>query len=149
MQMTDNPNQTNSWNDPAAADGQSHIAAAGQQLLQCRKSRSSFETQLPDSSNNNVSLLGMPAKATGCCSPNYSDKTLMRNYLAQTFYEKMGRYGPRMRHCELIIDGEYRGIYLLGGRQAGQPTGDIAHLDPKRKKKHGAREHDGRLYHQN
>ncbi|MBK8564163.1 MAG: CotH kinase family protein [Saprospiraceae bacterium] len=133
MQIIDNPNQTNFVNDlPTSYNGQIRIEQRGNSSLWMPKKSFNFETQLPDSSNNNVSLLGMPAENDWVLLANYSDKTLMRNYLAQTFYEKMGRYGPRMRHCELIIDGEYRGIYLLGERiKRDSQRVDIARLDPE------------------
>jgi hypothetical protein len=47
---------------------------------------------------------------------NCSDKTLWRNYYTYHLYRKMGRWAPRMEFCELVVDGEYQGIYLLGER---------------------------------
>ncbi|MCC6725012.1 MAG: CotH kinase family protein [Saprospiraceae bacterium] len=133
MQIIDKPGQTNFVDDPANAyDGQILIEQRGNSSLWMPKKSYNFETQLPDSSNNDVSLIGLPAENDWVLLANFSDKTLMRNYLAQTFYEKMGRYGPRMRHCELLVDGEYQGIYLLGERiKRDSQRVDIAKLDPE------------------
>ncbi len=133
LQVIDNgPSQTNFVSDlPTSYDGQIAIEQRGNSSGWMPKKSFSFETRKPDSSNNNVSLLDMPAENDWVLLANYSDKTLMRNYLAQTFYEKMGRYGPRMRHCELVIDGEYRGIYVLGERiKRDSQRVDIAKLNP-------------------
>lgn len=124
--------QTNFVDDlPTGYDGQIAIEQRGNSSGWMPKKSFNFETQQPDGSNNDAQLLDMPAENDWVLLANYSDKTLMRNYLAQTIYEEMGHYGPRMRHCELVIDGEYRGIYLLGERiKRDSQRVDIAKLDP-------------------
>lgn len=133
LQVIDNgTGQTNFTTDPPTGyNGQIAIEQRGNSSVWMPKKSYNFETQMPDGSNNNAALLGMPAENDWVLLANYSDKTLMRNYLSQTIYEKMGRYGPRMRHCELVVDGEYRGIYLLGERiKRDSQRVDIARLDP-------------------
>lgn len=133
LQIIDNPNgQTNFVADaPNGYDGQIAIEQRGNSSGWMPKKSFNFETQQADGSNNNASLLGMPAENDWVLLANYSDKTLMRNFLAQNIFEKMGRYGVRMRHCELVIDGEYRGIYVLGERiKRDSQRVDIAKLDP-------------------
>lgn len=132
LQIIDHPGQTNFVDDlPTGYDGWIAIEQRGNSSLWMPKKSFNFETQLPDGTNNNASLLDMPAENDWVLLANYSDKTLMRNYLAQTIYAAMGQYGPRMRHCELVIDGEYRGIYLLGERiKRDSQRVDIARLDP-------------------
>ena len=90
-----------------------------------------FETQAADGSNNDVSLMDMPAEQDWVLQANYSDKTLMRNYLAQTLFRKTGRYGPRTEFCDVLIDGEYQGVYVLSERiKRDSQRVDIARLDP-------------------
>lgn len=72
-----------------------------------------FETRNTDGSNNNVPLLGMPAENDWCLLSFYNDKSLVRNTLSFEIFRQMGHYAPRTRHCELILNNEYRGIYLL------------------------------------
>lgn len=132
LQVIDKPGQTNFTSDPPTSySGQIAIEQRGNSSGWMPKKSFNFETQLADGSNNDASLLGMPVENDWVLLANYSDKTLMRNYLAQTIYEKMGRYGPRMRSCEVVIDGEYQGIYLLGERikRDSQRVG-IAKLNP-------------------
>ena len=61
---------------------------------------------------------------------NFSDKSLLRNFLAYDIFGKMGHYSPRVRFVDLVMDGEYRGIYLLGEKiKRGNKRVDIAKLD--------------------
>jgi CotH kinase protein/Lamin Tail Domain/Secretion system C-terminal sorting domain len=64
-------------------------------------------------SNNNVSLLSMPAENDWILSGLAFDASYMRDYMAFTLSRKIGQYAPRTQHCELIINGDYRGIYML------------------------------------
>ena len=43
----------------------------------------------------------------------YSDKTLMRNALAYGLAAATGQYSPRTRFCEVVLNGQYQGVYLL------------------------------------
>ncbi len=66
--------------------------------------------------NNNVSLLGMPQENDWILIAFAFDPSLMRDYLAYTTYGFTGNYSPRVRYCELVINGNYRGLYLLSER---------------------------------
>ena len=72
-----------------------------------------FETRLGDGSNNNVSLLGLPPENDWVLYAPYCDKSLMRNVLAFYIGRQTGDYSPRTRWCELIIDNDYKGLYVL------------------------------------
>lgn len=63
--------------------------------------------------NNNVSLLGMPAENDWVLNGLAFDPSLIRDYLAYNLSRQMGNYAPRTQYCELVINGEYRGLYLL------------------------------------
>ncbi|MBN1998926.1 CotH kinase family protein, partial [candidate division KSB1 bacterium] len=63
--------------------------------------------------NLNVSLLGMPAENDWVLHNPWSDKTQMRNVLAYKISRDIGRYASRTRFCELFLNGEYQGIYVL------------------------------------
>lgn len=72
-----------------------------------------FETWDAQHNDLKVSLLGMPIESDWILLANYSDKTLMRNSLSYHLGNRMGHYSPRTRFCELVIDGSYRGVYVL------------------------------------
>ena len=63
--------------------------------------------------NNNVSLLGMPEENDWVLYAPYQDKTLIRNVLAYKLSNELGRYASRTRHCELYINEDYKGVYVL------------------------------------
>ncbi len=73
----------------------------------------SLETRNEDGSNNNVKLLGMPKDNDWILSADFIDKTLLRNPLAYEMARSLGRWAPRTRHVELVLNGEYQGVYLL------------------------------------
>ncbi len=91
-----------------------------------------LETQLSDGSNNNVSLLGMPEENDWVLHGPFGDKTLMKNALVYNLGTDMGRYAPRNEFCELMINGEYRGVYLLVEKiKIDKNRVDIATLTPE------------------
>ena len=58
-------------------------------------------------------LLGMPAEEDWVLHGPYSDKSLLRNALAYRIARGVMPYAPRSRFVELVLGGEYRGVYLL------------------------------------
>jgi hypothetical protein len=91
-----------------------------------------FETRDSAGNNLNVSLLGMPGENDWVLLANYNDKTFLRNVLAFDIFNRMGYYSPRMRFCEVVLNNEYQGIYLLG-EKIKQDKGrvNIAKLKPE------------------
>ncbi|MDG1719900.1 MAG: CotH kinase family protein, partial [Bacteroidia bacterium] len=43
----------------------------------------------------------------------FSDKSLLRNVLAYHMGESTNRYTPRTQLCELLVNGDYRGVYMF------------------------------------
>ncbi|MCC7231846.1 MAG: CotH kinase family protein [Bacteroidia bacterium] len=73
-----------------------------------------FETRDPSGIlDSNVALLGMPAEHDWVLSANYSDKTLARNVLLYRLATEMGHYAVRTRYVDVVINGEYKGVYVL------------------------------------
>ena len=66
-----------------------------------------------DSSENPVYLFGLPKESDYVLYAPYTDKTLMRNFLAYTFIREMGRWGARCRYVELVVDNDYKGLYVF------------------------------------
>ena len=94
-------------------DGDIAIEIRGASSQSFPKKNYGFETRLPDGSNNNVSLLGMPEENDWVLHGPYSDKSLLRNVLAYHIGNETGEYTPRTRLCELYINDDYRGVYML------------------------------------
>ncbi|MFK7971112.1 MAG: CotH kinase family protein [Bacteroidia bacterium] len=94
-------------------DGPITIEIRGASSQAFDKKNYAFETQDQNGENNNVSLLGMPDENDWILHGPYSDKSLMRNALTYQIGRDVMDYASRTRFCELVIDGDYRGIYVL------------------------------------
>jgi hypothetical protein len=89
-----------------------------------------FETRDAQGNNLNVPLLGMPAENDWILLANYNDKVFMRNMLAFDLFRAMGHYAPRTRLCEVVVNGEYMGIFVLTEKiKRDKNRVDIARLD--------------------
>lgn len=89
----------------------------------------SFETRNADGTNNNVSILGMPAENDWVLLSNYNDRSMLRNELAFQMFRGMGNYSVRSRLVEVRIDSAYKGIYLLAEKiKRDSSRVDIANL---------------------
>ncbi len=72
-----------------------------------------FETRNADGTNLNVSLLGLPEENDWVLIAPYSDKSLMRDVLIHNLARQIMPYSSRTRFCEVIINQEYQGVYVL------------------------------------
>ena len=72
-----------------------------------------IETQNEDGSNNNVSLLGMPEENDWILYASYFDRSFLRNVLTCKLANEMGWYASRTKYFELVLNGEYHGVYIL------------------------------------
>jgi len=94
--------------------GQINIEIRGQSSSDWAKKSYSLETQNEaDSSNRNVSLLGMPEENDWVLYAPYYDRSFIRNVLTYNMSRGMGMYASRTRYCELILNDKYMGIYIL------------------------------------
>lgn len=59
------------------------------------------------------SILGLPEEGDWIFFAPYNDKSLMRDAMAYRLGRATGRYASRSRFFELVIDGDYRGVYVL------------------------------------
>lgn len=105
---------TNSIFDPFNNyDGAIAIELRGTSSLAFDKKGYGFETRNEDGSNNNTSLIEMPIENDWILNGPYSDKSLLRNVLTYHLGNLAGRFAPRTRLCELFINDEYLGVYVL------------------------------------
>lgn len=72
-----------------------------------------FETWDVNGNSIDSSLLGMPKESDWILSASYSDKSLLNNFLTYDLARSMGWYAPRGVHVELVVNGEYQGVYIL------------------------------------
>ena len=89
------------------------IEKRGQTTLTFPKSSYTLETRDSSGEDLKASLLGMPLESDWILYAPYSDKSLMRNALTYYLGLEMGNWTPRFKYCEVYLNGDYRGIYLL------------------------------------
>lgn len=72
-----------------------------------------IETSDVDGPKRKTTLLGMPRDHDWALLAPFNDRSMIRDalmfHLARPFFE----YTPRVRHCEVIIDGTYYGVYVM------------------------------------
>ncbi len=66
-----------------------------------------------NNSNNNVSILGMPKENDWILNSLAFDPTLIRDNLSYILARNMGNYASRGVYCEVIVNGNYRGLYVF------------------------------------
>ncbi len=115
MKIINNSSGINRINDqPTDYDGFIGIEKRGKSSIHYPQTPYGVETRNADGSNNNISVLGLPEENDWVLLSNYNDKSFMRNILAYKLFEWLGHYSPRARLVEVILNNEYRGIYVFG-----------------------------------
>lgn len=98
------------WNEYS---GKISIEMRGESSIEFAKKSFSIELQNADGSNNNVSILGLPVENDFVLNGPFSDQTLLKNVLTYELFRRTGRWAPRTKFIELIINGDYEGVYVL------------------------------------
>ncbi len=103
----------NLYDKATGYDGRIGIEIRGESAQMFPKKSYAFETRDSLGENNNVELLGLPEENDWILYGPYSDKTLIKNVLTYRLTRDLGRYAARTKFCELFINGEFRGLYVL------------------------------------
>ena len=77
------------------------------------KKQYGVETWDQQGSDIDVSLGGLPKEEDWIFYGPYGDKSLIRNNLIYTLSNNMGQYASRSKFMEVIINGDYKGVYSL------------------------------------
>ena len=96
-------------------DGRIGIERRGysSQMVSDKKPYGLTTLQDDNTSNNNVSLFGMPAENDWILNPLAYDQTGMRDVLAYELSNQIGQYASRSQYCEVVLNGNYRGLYVF------------------------------------
>ena len=96
--------------------------------------KKSYKVETVDASgaNLNVSLMGFPKENDWIFYGPYGDKSLLRNVLTFELAQSMNSYASKTQFFELVIDGDYKGLYLLMEKiKQDKNRLDIAKLNPQ------------------
>jgi hypothetical protein len=80
-----------------------------------------LETRGPDSVNYNVSLFDWPSDNDWILYAPYTDKAMLRNVLTYKLGNELGRWAPRTQFCEVVLNDQYIGVYVLMERIKTNP----------------------------
>lgn len=91
-----------------------------------------LETRLADGADRQEELLGFPIEEDFVLNGPYSDKSLIRNALAYHLAGKLMPWAPRVQMVEVVINGDYRGVYLFTEKiKRDRNRVDIKKLEPE------------------
>jgi len=77
-------------------------------------------------------LLGMAAENDFILKAEYLDYSLIKNAVTYEMARRMGRYAPHTNYCEVLVNGEYMGVYSLTEKiKRDANRVDIAALQPE------------------
>lgn len=112
-------------------DGSIGIELRGHSSQMFPKKSYGFELRDFQDSSFDAPILGMPEESDWTLIGNYSDKSLLNNALTYDLGQHMGHYAPRWRHVEVVLNGEYIGVFLLTEKvKRDAHRVDIAKLRP-------------------
>ena len=60
-----------------------------------------------------VKLLGMPKEDDWVLNSFAFDDSMMRDYISYEMARQMGQYATNLKYCEVVLNGEYIGLYAL------------------------------------
>lgn len=75
--------------------------------------------------DNKLSVMGMEAHNEWALHGPYLDKSLVRNYMWYNISGELMDWAPNARYCELFLNGDYRGLYLMVETIANGDTGRL------------------------
>lgn len=112
-------------------DGDIGIELRGNSTQSFSKKPYGFETRTTSGEDVTVSLLGLPPESDWILSAAFIDKTLLRDPLAYELSRRMGNWASHTVHCELVLNGEYQGVYILEEKiKRDKNRVNIARLNP-------------------
>lgn len=110
--------QVGVWHHPedqATLEGSTMLRIRGNSSR--RFDKSSYRLRLVDDKNPEQEvrqpLLGMDKGTEWALYGPFLDKTLLRNYMWMNLSAEVMGYAPEVRFCEVMLDGEYQGLYVL------------------------------------
>lgn len=108
-----NESLSNRLTDNESLESKIQIKYRGNSSLTFDKHQYLIKFVKDDGKENSVSLLGMNKENKWILNGPYLDKTLIRNYLAYNISGKIMEHVPEVRFCEVFLDNEYQGVYIL------------------------------------
>ena len=112
LEVIDNKDTYNHLSDGNNAIQNILIRVRGHSSRKFDKPNYFFRFVNTDGTNNPQEFLGMDSHHEWALHGPYLDKSLIRNYMWYNISGEIMEYSPNVRFFELVLNGEYRGVYL-------------------------------------
>ena len=113
LKIIDNKDERNHIDDSPSIKTDINVRYRGASSRSFDKKGLLIHTLDKKGEKKNVSLLGMDKHSDWVLNGPYLDKTLMRNYMWYNISGEIMEYSPNVRFCEVFVNGEYNGVYVL------------------------------------
>lgn len=111
--VVDNQTRNNHPSDEATLTTTAQIRVRGHSSRLFEKSPYQLDFVDEDGEAAPAAVMGMLAHSEWVLYGPYLDKSLVRNYMWYNIAGEVMEWAPNVRYCELILNGEYRGLYLM------------------------------------
>ena len=99
--------------DTPTLQSQLLIRARGNSSRHFEKKQYLLRLTNEDGSYRSEEMMGMAPHYEWALHGPYLDKSLIRNYMWYNIAGEFMDYAPNVRFCEVIVNGEYRGLYVM------------------------------------
>lgn len=113
IQIADNPTENNHTYSEPALTSDIRIHVRGNSSRAFDKSGYAVRLVTAEGENNPQSVMGMDAHHEWALHGPFIDKTLIRNYMWYNIAGEIMDYAPNVRFCEVMLNGEYQGVYVM------------------------------------
>lgn len=113
IKIADNPTENNHPDSAPAVSSDIRIHVRGNLSRAFDKPGYAIKLIIPDGENNPQSVMGMDAHHEWVLHGPFIDKTLIRNYMWYNIAGEIMDYAPNVRFCEVMLNGEYQGVYVM------------------------------------
>lgn len=113
MDIVDHEATYNHVDDKAALHSDISIHVRGRSSRRFDKSSYAIRLLTEDGLNNPQPVMDMDAHHEWVLHGPYLDKTLLRNYMWYNIGGEIMGYAPNVRFCEVMLNGEYQGVYVM------------------------------------
>lgn len=113
IKIYDKKKTNNNLSDIPQIDNEAKVKYRGRSSIHFDKKGYEIEFINKDGNDKNLEIMGMNKNSKWALHGPYLDKTLIRNYIWYNLAGEIMEYAPNCRFCEVIVNNEYKGLYLM------------------------------------
>ncbi len=113
LEIMDGQDRNNHPSDTASVSTICEIRIRGHASREFEKAPYRLKFVDENGEDNPLPVMGMAAHCEWVLYGPYMDKSLVRNYMWYNLSGDMMEWAPNVRYCELILNGQYQGLYMM------------------------------------